>query len=635
MTITIIPTSVFADVVNGEIAQSQVATRIAHIGAQGIEIRRELFTESDESLPLEQCRQAIQQANLTYTVYSVPAPLWQDNHLLNENIVYRSLNEAQRLGANAVKLSLGHYKIGESSIPELLTSLDQFFATASIQSSLAFSAPSIQLLIENDQTLHGGDLNQLLHFFQQLSALQAYSQYYSIGMTFDTGNWLYAGEDVLQAAECLAPYVTYIHAKHSVEQQAEYITLPLPADEEALWRKVITLLPERAWRAIEFTLSDDEQIKHYNDLLATAGRSVSMTDTAQVTTDTKVNTHHDLSTPTLLDVVTFGEAMTMFVAEEVGDLHDVALFSKRLAGAEANAAIGFARLGLRSGWASKVGTDAFGTFIQHKLDREGVNLGHVYTDSEHPTGFQFKSKVTSGDPQVQYFRRGSAASHMSISDLDSTYFSSARHLHMTGIPLALSESNIEFAQQVIQHMRAHHRSISFDPNLRPALWGSQTTMIDTINRFAVQADIVLPGIEEGELLTGSAVPEDIAAFYLAQGVKIVVVKLGPSGAYYRTQDQEGIVPGFIVDQVIDTVGAGDGFAVGTVSGWLAGLTLTEAVTRGCAIGSLAVQSIGDHEGYPSEQQLQQYIQQHPRYLLPADNDIKKDHSPNPSLEGVK
>lgn len=634
MTTTIIPTSVFADVVHSKVPQAQVATRIAEIGAEGIEIRREWFVESDLLLPLDQCRQAIEQANLAYTVYSVPASLWQDTHLLDQDILYRSLREAQQLGADAVKLSLGHYEFTQSSIEGLLASLDQFFANQD-------STSSLQLWIENDQTLEGGDPARLLCFFEQLAILQAHSPLYSIGMTFDIGNWLYTGHDALQAARQLALYVTYIHAKHSVQQENRYLTLPLPAEEQTLWRQVIEILPNQAWRAIEFTLSDDTQIEYYNHVLRTAGRSHHTMDT---TTDTaKVDKNELLTSSTLpiksdntsLDIVTFGEAMTMFVAEEVGDLHNVSLFSKRLAGAEANAAIGFARLGLRSGWASQVGADAFGTFVQQQLANEHVNLDHVRVDSEHPTGFQLKSKVISGDPQVQYFRRGSAASQMSIQNLDLSYFSSARHLHMTGIPLALSDTNREFAQHVIQHMRDNDRSISFDPNLRPTLWNSEAEMIQTINQFAIQADIVLPGIEEGQILTGSVVPEEIADFYLKQGVKMVVVKLGPSGAYYRSQEQEGIVPGFMVDHVIDTVGAGDGFAVGTVSGWLAGLTIEQAITRGCAIGALAVQSIGDHEGYPTEHELQHFIEHQPRYVSPADGIVEHTSSQDPSLEGVK
>src|SRR3954452_7703105 len=138
-----------------------------------------------------------------------------------------------------------------------------------------------------------------------------------------------------------------------------------------------------------------------------------------------------------LDVVTFGEAMAMFIANQPGPLYEVSQFTRELAGAETNVAIGLARLGLRSGWASKVGNDAFGKFIMERLKNENVNIDHVLVDRNYPTGFQLKSRVLKGDPEVQYFRKVSAASHMNVDDFNEKYFLEAKHMHMTGIPLAL------------------------------------------------------------------------------------------------------------------------------------------------------------------------------------------------------
>ncbi|UUZ82435.1 sugar kinase [Paenibacillus sp. P26] len=309
-----------------------------------------------------------------------------------------------------------------------------------------------------------------------------------------------------------------------------------------------------------------------------------------------------------LDVLTFGEAMAMFVADSPGGLQQVEHYTRRLAGAELNAAIGFARLGLRTGWVSKVGDDVFGRCIKEHLLGEGVNIDGVLTDGRYPTGFQLKSKVLSGDPEVQYFRKGSAASRLAPADLKADYFLTARHLHMTGIPPALSQETREFAGHALALMKQAGRTVSFDPNLRPSLWPSREEMVEVVNGLALQADWVLPGIEEAELLTGSADPKAASEFYLSRGVKLVVIKMGPEGAYYRSEAEEGFVPGFKVEHVVDTVGAGDGFAVGTVSGLLAGLPVQASVVRGNAIGSLAVQSPGDHEGYPDAARLEQYIQ---------------------------
>jgi 2-dehydro-3-deoxygluconokinase len=309
-----------------------------------------------------------------------------------------------------------------------------------------------------------------------------------------------------------------------------------------------------------------------------------------------------------LDVVTFGEAMAMFMANHPGYLHEVSQFTRELAGAETNVAIGLARLGFGSGWASKVGNDTFGKFIIERLQNENVNIDHVLLDNTHPTGFQLKSLVIEGDPEVQYFRKGSAASHLTVDDFNGEYFTAAKHLHMTGIPLAISESARAFAKHALTFMKENGRKVSFDPNLRPTLWASQEEMVKEINEVAFHADYVLPGLAEGEILTGFKNPRDIASFYLDKGVELVVIKLGPAGAFYKTATEEGTVLGFPVEKVVDTVGAGDGFAVGVISGLLERTTIHEAVVRGNAIGSLAVQSPGDNDGYPTKEQLEKYIE---------------------------
>jgi len=237
------------------------------------------------------------------------------------------------------------------------------------------------------------------------------------------------------------------------------------------------------------------------------------------------------------------------------------------------------------------------------LKKEGLDCRHVAVDPLHPTGFQLKSREEAGDdPQVEYFRKGSAASHLSIAAISPALLQ-ARHLHATGIPPALSAATHELSVELMTQMRKAGRSVSFDPNLRPSLWANQQTMVREINALAGLADWVLPGLGEGRLLTGFDDPADIAAFYLDQGAEAVAIKLGPDGAYYRTQMDQGFVAAVRVDTVVDTVGAGDGFAVGMISALLENLGFREAVERGNWIGSRAVQSRGDMEGLPTRSEL--------------------------------
>ncbi|MBU5645177.1 sugar kinase, partial [Pluralibacter sp. S54_ASV_43] len=295
-----------------------------------------------------------------------------------------------------------------------------------------------------------------------------------------------------------------------------------------------------------------------------------------------------------LDVITIGEAMAMFVATQTGDLAEVEQFIKRVAGAELNVATGLARLGLKVGWVSRVGNDSFGRFVLNSLKKEGIDAQGVTLDERYATGFQLKSKVENGtDPIVEYFRKGSAASHLSVADYNEAYFSAARHLHLSGVAAALSASSYELLAHTARTMKAQGKTLSFDPNLRPVLWKSEAEMVEKLNRLAFQADWVLPGLREGMILTEQQTPEGIADFYLRHGVKAVVLKTGADGAWYKTADGEkGSVAPVKVDNVVDTVGAGDGFAVGVISALLEGRTLHQAVTRGNKIGALAIQVQG-------------------------------------------
>ena len=304
-----------------------------------------------------------------------------------------------------------------------------------------------------------------------------------------------------------------------------------------------------------------------------------------------------------LDILSFGETMAMLVAEQTGDLAQVMNFHKRIAGADSNVAIGLSRLGFQVAWLSRVGNDSLGRFVLDTLQGEGLDCAQVEIDPAHPTGFQFKSREEGGaDPQVEYFRRGSAASHLSPRSVTPRLLQ-ARHLHATGIPPALSPSARELSFELMTLMRSAGRSVSFDTNLRPSLWSSEQQMIREINRLAALAHWVLPGLSEGRLLTGFDTPADIAGFYLDQGAEAVVIKLGAEGAYYRTPLDQGFVAAVPVARVVDTVGAGDGFAVGLISALLENCSLTEAVQRANWIGSRAVQSRGDMEGLPTRAEM--------------------------------
>jgi len=306
-------------------------------------------------------------------------------------------------------------------------------------------------------------------------------------------------------------------------------------------------------------------------------------------------------------VILIGEPMALFVAEEDGSLDTVNTFKKSAAGAEMNVAIGLKRLEHEVCYITKLGKDPFGKYLIDFLNNEKIDTSFICFDDYYPTAFQLKGRTTEGDPAVAYYRNGSAASNLKVDDVDSIDMSSFDHFHLTGIFPALSDRSRATMLYLIQKAKNSGLTTSFDPNLRLTLWKNSAEMITTINKIAFQCDTVLPGISEGTLLTGYEHEKDIAKFYLDKGVKTVVIKLGPKGAYVKTQTEENYFEGYKVEKVVDTVGAGDGFAVGYISGVLEKLTIEACAKRANAIGSLQVMHRGDNEGLPTREKLEHFM----------------------------
>jgi 2-dehydro-3-deoxygluconokinase len=311
----------------------------------------------------------------------------------------------------------------------------------------------------------------------------------------------------------------------------------------------------------------------------------------------------------MLDLLTVGEPLVVFAAtEDNQNLIDATNFQKHLAGAELNVAIGVSKLGFSTEYISCVGNDPFGSFIKKQLVQAKIGTSYLSTSQHVWTGFELKEKVTQGDPHTFYFRRNSAITELSPKIVEQINFKNIRILHLTGIFAALSDKTLLIAEKLIKKAHQNKVLVVFDPNLRPALWSSSQKMITTLNELAFQADIVLPGIKEGKTLSGLEKPEEVADFYLQHGSKIVVIKIGSKGSYFKSyQGKTGFVPSFKVNQVIDTVGAGDGFAAGIISGLLDQLTLKETIQRGNAIGALAVQTAGDNDNYPDKKTLTSFF----------------------------
>lgn len=308
-----------------------------------------------------------------------------------------------------------------------------------------------------------------------------------------------------------------------------------------------------------------------------------------------------------MDVLTFGESMVVFSPNINGPLRHVHTFSKSLGGAESNVATALAKLNHSAGWFSKVSDDEFGRFVISSIKAEGVDTSGVIIDKERPTGLLFKERYQRSNPNVYYYRKNSAASSLSSEDIDEEYIKQAKILHITGITPALSESCRRAVYRAIEIAKENKILVSFDPNIRLKLWTideARKILVD----IASKADIVMPGLDEAELLVGLTNKDDVADFFLNKEAKIVAVKLGSEGCYIKDKKEGVKVAGYNVSDLIqDTAGAGDGFAAGFLAGYLEKLSLKEIGQYANGVGAMATLVQGDMEGYPYYDQLMEFI----------------------------
>lgn len=302
-------------------------------------------------------------------------------------------------------------------------------------------------------------------------------------------------------------------------------------------------------------------------------------------------------------ILTVGEPIGLFIAQEEDRLDSIQNFSTSVAGAEFNVAIGLTRLEHKVGYLTKLGCDPFGKQILRVMNENGIDTSLTLTTEDSLTGFMLKSKTSQGDPDIYYYRKNSAAATMNVNDLGHIDMSQWDALHMTGIFPSISQSACEVSFHLMHAAREAGIPIFFDPNLRPQLWSSCEMMVVIINHLASLADYVLPGVKEGKILCGSDAPEAIGQFYLKAGAKTVVVKTGADGARTFLTDRAFHTRAYHPSRIVDTVGAGDGFAAGVISGILEGLSVEEAVLRGSAIGAIQIMNAGDNEGLPTRTEL--------------------------------
>lgn len=308
-----------------------------------------------------------------------------------------------------------------------------------------------------------------------------------------------------------------------------------------------------------------------------------------------------------LDVLAIGEPLALIDPVESGPIEKVGSFTLRVAGAEMNALVGLSRLGHRTGLVSAVGDDPFGRVIRRTLEAEGIDTSFLYTGRTH-TGVFFKERLGAHGRRVYYYRDRSAASKTrpgsAIKALDRLQ---PRIVLVSGLTLGLgAEDGLRSAAETLLN-EAHARgcTVVFDANLRPGIWHGEEAR-EKFASVSGSIDHLLAGESELATISPETDIERSAGELLARGMTSVVVKYGRHGSTVHTSNGSTSIRPHVVDAV-DSIGAGDAFAAGFISGLLRGWAPDAAARLGSAMGAHAVSGTGDWESLPTGDLAQQLV----------------------------
>ncbi|MDK2982015.1 MAG: hypothetical protein PWQ55_2362 [Chloroflexota bacterium] len=261
-----------------------------------------------------------------------------------------------------------------------------------------------------------------------------------------------------------------------------------------------------------------------------------------------------------------------------------------LPGGAYNTAVALQRLGIKTAWPCRFGSDPFSQYVKEHALAEGLDSA-CFTQTDQPSlqitvAFSIDSErafLSYSDPQppmpLMEWQRKLRPDWLCAS-----------HLAHGSDYMELFAAAHELGTRVFMDCQAHAHSLT-DAGVRDALR---------------QVDVFAPNAEEARRLTGQTDCE-AALETLAELVPLVIIKMGADGCICRQGDLELRVPGMRVE-VVDTIGAGDNFNCGFLCGQVRGFSLADSLRMGNICGGLSTQGYGGTSTSPTFNELKHFLE---------------------------
>lgn len=251
-------------------------------------------------------------------------------------------------------------------------------------------------------------------------------------------------------------------------------------------------------------------------------------------------------------------------------------------GSAGNTIFAMARLGMKTAFIGKLGTDDAATTFRDAYADIGGDISRFKT-ADAPNA-RCLSLVTPDSERTMRTTLGASAL-LTPDEISAADFTGARHVHIEGYLLF----NPDLIKQVASAASEAGCTISLDLASFEVVNAMKPVLADLLENYV---DVVFANEDEAQAYFPDLSDYNEMAAELAKLCKVAVVKLGAEGSIIASGEKQYRIDCLPVDQLVDTTGAGDLWASGFLTAWLRGKDLAECGRLGSVMGSEIVQVMG-------------------------------------------
>lgn len=305
-----------------------------------------------------------------------------------------------------------------------------------------------------------------------------------------------------------------------------------------------------------------------------------------------------------IDIAVIGECLIELSAN--GSLADTSTLNKYFGGDTITTAVAIARLGGNVTYLTKVGNDGFSEFILQSLQKENIDTSLIKTNDEQ-NGMYIVSH-TLDKKEVLYYKRKTAATKLSIDDINEDCIKKLKLVYSTGVVQSLSASSRELVRESFRLAKENDVLTAYDPNYTSCFMNSDDTK-EYFEEIVDLTDVIFLSLKNDAVKLYEIESIDkVMNYFWDRGVKIVVIKSHIDNGYYTGYNGDiSFTEFYNSSKAIDVTASGDVFNGGFLYALTNGYAPSDAAKFASVVSGLQTQNYGAIQAIPYKETVMENV----------------------------